>query len=305
MIEICPRGSGASAASYNAEIRPLLPATQAQHLYVTITAKPRIAVRPLLGANEPQLSHQQTLSAQLPIDVLLGAPNGGQLIAGGSLCVVCEYAAHFVQTALASTQTEAEIKDYAKTMCDKVTPKLRGQCDAFIDQYGDALIALLIQEVDPRAVCPRLFVCPARRETEAEVLPLNSVRINGARDESAAGKCPLCLFAVAQAVSAVKDDRSVQHIEYVLERLCGELPGKMKAECADFVDSYTPELVRMLADDFTPQAICTNLKLCDADRPHVPAMLRRFGFNRDGGDGDIGECLYRIHKYIVFYLPLY
>lgn len=268
LIEICPRGLHQSAAGDAASgvLMPLLPAVQAQHLYVTITAKPKVH-RPLLGANEPTLTNLEVQQSQLPIDTLLGAPNGGQLVEGGNLCVVCEYAAHFVQTALANTQTEAEIKDYMKTACLKVTPKLRAQCDSFIDTYGDALIALAIQEVDPREICPRLFVCPAAgAEAAAEILPLDAVQINQRRG-SAGNQCPMCLFAVAQAVEAVKTDRSVANIKSVLGRLCATLPGKMKAECDDFVETYTKELVRMLADDFTPQAICTNLKLCDAEAP--------------------------------------
>lgn len=281
MIEICPRGlqqqSAAASAAADGDLMPLLPAAQAQHLYVTITAKPKAQRRPMLGANEPVLSNLEIQQSQLPIDQLLGAPNGNGLVEGGSLCVVCEYAAHFVQTALANTQTEAEIKDYMKTVCNKVTPKLRGQCDAFIDTYGDALIALAIQQVDPREICPRLFVCPASGELEpaAEMLPLAAVQIN---QRSAGNRCPMCLFAVAQAVEAVKTDRSVKNIQAVLGLLCATLPGKMKAECADFVATYTPELVRMLADDFTPQAICTNLKLCD-EAP--PAGVERSSVNQN------------------------
>lgn len=264
LIEICPRGLHQSAADASGDLMPLLPAAQAQHLYVSITAKPKVH-RPLLGANEPTLTNLEIQQSQLPIDTLLGAPNGGQLIEGGNLCVVCEYAAHFVQTALANTQTEAEIKDYMKTVCLKVTPKLRAQCDSFIDTYGDALIALAIQEVDPREICPRLFVCPAAgAEVASEILPLDAVQINERRG-SAGNQCPMCLFAVAQAIEAVKTDRSVANIESVLARLCATLPGKMKAECDDFVATYTRELVRMLADDFTPQAICTSLKLCDPE----------------------------------------
>lgn len=286
LIEICPRGLAAVASHAGGMPAPLLPVEQAQHLYVHITAKPKVHRRKLLlGDGEPALTASQVHDAQLPIDrLLVGPPTGGErLVDGGNWCVVCSYVAHFVQTALANTQTEEEVKTYAKQMCENVTPKLRTQCDAFIDTYGDALIALAIQQVDPREICPRMFVCPASGRTEeaAELLPIGAVAINEART-STAEKCPLCLLAVAQAVAAVKADRSVQHIEYVLGRLCSELPGKMKAECEDFVESYTPELVRMLADDFSPQAICVNLKLCDEKRATRPGGLQRIG-------GDIGE----------------
>lgn len=292
LIEICPRGLNAAAvSSVGGMSAPLLPVEQAQHLYVHITAKPKVQhqlphrKQLLLGDGEEQLTAAQVRNAQLPIDLLLvGPPTGAdQLVDGGNWCVVCSYVAHFVQTALANTQTESEIKTYVKEMCENVTPKLRTQCDAFIDTYGDALIALAIQQVDPREICPRMFVCPAAGRTEeaAELLPIGAVEINEARSH-AAEKCPLCLLAVAQAVAALKTDRSVHHVEYVLGRVCSELPGKMKTECEDFVESYTPELVRMLVDDFSPQTICVNLKLCSEDRATRPATLLRIG-------GDIGE----------------
>lgn len=47
-----------------------------------------------------------------------------------------------------------------------------------------------------------------------------------------------------------------------MKGLCSHLTNKLQPECADFVETYTAELLKMLADDFTPQQICVYLKVC-------------------------------------------
>lgn len=53
-----------------------------------------------------------------------------------------------------------------------------------------------------------------------------------------------------------------ENIKRTLKGLCSHLTNKLQAECADFVETYTSELLKMLADDFTPQQICVYLKVC-------------------------------------------
>lgn len=37
-------------------------------------------------------------------------------------------------------------------MCDKIPNLVEDMCHEFVDQYGDAVIALLVQEIDPSMV---------------------------------------------------------------------------------------------------------------------------------------------------------
>lgn len=84
---------------------PLLPLQQAQHIEVSITAKPK----KMLGENEPIFSAQEIQNAQLPIDTLLGAPTSLGLIENGNLCLICEYALHYVQDIMATEQYAVNI----------------------------------------------------------------------------------------------------------------------------------------------------------------------------------------------------
>lgn len=234
MIGICPKDlKHQSKNSY--EIMPLVPNTQL------------LVKKKLLGENEPVFSAQEKQSFQLPKDVLLLnteqlAANAGQK-KSNQFCTLCEYFLHFVQEALSSPQNEENIKASVLNMCHKVRKQFQPECESFVDQYADAIIALLIQEIDPSQICPKLSVCMQTRVTANE-------------------KCPLCLFVVQEVEELLQHNRSKQNIEDKLHILCNHLNDDLKAECLDFVNTYTAELVDKLASDFSPRDICLYLKCC-------------------------------------------
>lgn len=235
MIGVCPKGLGAqSEQSY--EVAPLVPSTQL------------LVKKKLLGADEPVFSAQQIQSFQLPRDVLL--LDADQLQAhtvqqkkSPAFCTLCEYFLHFVQDALASPVNEENIKKSVMNVCTKVGKSLESECQDFVNTYADAIIAMLIQEIDPSEICPRLSVCEKTQVTSNE-------------------KCPLCLFLIQDLEEILQHNRSKQNIENKLNSLCQHLRDDLKAECIDFVNTYTAELVDKLANDFTPREICLNLKCC-------------------------------------------
>jgi len=260
VMEICPRGL--SESPLGGAFMPLLPSETVQEIEVTITARPK---KFILGADEPSYSAKEIQNAQLPIDTLLMAPNSDLLVDGGHWCTMCEYFLHFVQETLASPKTEENIKKTVAETCDKLPKAVVESCHSFVQTYSDALIALLIQDIDPKEICPRLYICP-NNSKDFEVFspePVNKpieVTINA--KTSGSEKCPLCLFAVQEAVTLIKDDKSVENIKRTLKGLCSHFKNKLQSECNDFVETYTAELLNMLADDYTPQQICVYLHVC-------------------------------------------
>ncbi|ETN64846.1 saposin [Anopheles darlingi] len=264
MIGVCPKN-----VPFDSALMPLLPLSVAiQHE----SDSPALR-RPILGINEPIMSPMEIQQAQLPIDRIMGAPSALQLKENGKFCTLCEYFMHFVQEALSEPANEDEIKHVVGTTCDRLPSSIRGECHNFIDVYGDAVIALLIQSMDPRQVCPTLKFCPVQASIDAEVFAPAQVDVE-VDVHAGNGKptCPLCLFAVSQLEESVKTDRSKHNIESALARLCMHLSPKLRLECTDFVDTYTSELVEMLASDFTPQEICVFLKLCIDQRPDLSLL---------------------------------
>lgn len=256
MIGVCPKGN---AEAFKGEIRPLLPSVQPAVIKVTLRK---------LGANEPKFTQEEIHSMTLPIDTLMGAANPGLLVDNGELCTFCEYVLHYIQVELSTSTTEDKIKDVVNNICSRLGRTLRGECHNFLDMYGDAVIALLVQGLNPREVCPKMRMCPANHENfdDVEIFapkiskpPVNEMPHV---DESDKPTCPLCLFAVEQAQEKIKDNKSKANIKNVLDNLCAHLPSKLKSECVDFVETYMNELIDMLITDFKPQEICVAIKLC-------------------------------------------
>lgn len=44
-----------------------------------------------------------------------------------------------------------KVKEFLGRICIKV-PSIEGECQEFIDTYGDAIVAILVQEIDPSQV---------------------------------------------------------------------------------------------------------------------------------------------------------
>ncbi|XP_059489163.1 prosaposin [Neocloeon triangulifer] len=190
------------------------------------------------------------LPPALPIELMMP-----QSVIGGNKveCETCQYFLHYVQQELTLPSTEAEIKEFVDEACDHLPKSIGPQCRSFVSTYADALIALLAQEVDPSQVCPSLGLCPTFKIPE--VLPSTDNK----KDNPT---CPLCLYAMQQLDKMLKDNRTEDSVKEALESVCAILPKKMVAECDTFVDKYSEELIDMVIAEYTPEEVCTNLKMC-------------------------------------------
>lgn len=54
-------------------------------------------------------------------------------------------------------------------------------------------------------------------------------------------------------------------IRHALETLCTKLPKNLKSQCDEFVQENTEKVIDMILADFTPQEVCTFLKLCHTE----------------------------------------
>lgn len=253
---ICKKGLGAIE---NPVIAPLVP--------INVDVPPYYNKKKLLGVGEPKLTHEEIQQAQLPIDRLMGAPNRIALVDGGSWCTMCEYALHFIQEELSNTINEEKIKNATMNVCKKMPNSVAAECRNFVELYADAIIALLIQEVDPSLVCPQMKLCPPSQDSE--VFAPSQIDVQVHSEASNKASCPLCLLAVEQAQQVIQTNKTIDKIKETLEHLCSHLNNKLKLECNDFVETYSKELVEMLMKDFTPQEICVYLKLCTDKRPDL------------------------------------
>lgn len=271
MIGVCPKGNNPQLA---VPTLPMLPVNQK-------TPKRR------LGENEKPIN----LMA-LPIDQLMGPKSSSGLVDSGEWCTVCQYFMHYLQEELSDAKNEDEIKELVGRTCDKFPNGIRGNCHNFINSYGDAIIALLVQAIDPREVCPQLKMCPENVEDVEIIAPgTMDVKIN----EKAKPTCPLCVLVVKEAEDYIKNERSKESVKKALDRVCSRLPPKPQLQCTDFVETYYDELLSKLIDELAPKDVCVDLQLCPKMIEELDENIFRVGIEKAdeipylGGDINTNE----------------
>jgi len=167
---------------------------------------------------------------------------------------------HYIQEELSDAKNEDEIKEAVGRTCDKFPSSMRGQCHGFVNLYGDAIIALLVQEIDPRELCPQLKMCPTDIKEDVDIFLPMEVQIN----EKSKPTCPLCVLVVQEAQQYIVSAKTKDSVKKALERVCSRLPPKPQIQCTDFVETYYDELLAKLVQDFSAKQICEDLKLCPA-----------------------------------------
>lgn len=265
MSGICP----APQIVQNQPIWPLLPSHQAE-----------IGVRILKNtANKmkTELSEEwdksEAESMQLPIERMtpLIAMQSENSVSGAKTCALCEYLLHYIQQAITNPTTEEEVKEVIGKVCNKLPESIRGECTEFIDTYGDAVVAILAQQIDPSQVCPMLHMCPTEELMELwRNVPEDYMLVEEVESKPS---CPLCLLAVTQIYNVIKDNKTEASIEAELDKLCVHLPHSLADQCKDLVQGYSHELIGLLLADLTPQEVCVYIKLCDATKNPGPKNL--------------------------------
>ena len=112
---------------------------------------------------------QQQEVESVPMTPLVPATNtliGGYfmpktaVVLGKPGCVICEYALHELQSWLGNVRTEQKIESGLRYLCGRMPNSVQDQCTNFVNTYGPAVVQLLIHDIDPSQICPRLSLCP-------------------------------------------------------------------------------------------------------------------------------------------------
>jgi len=181
-------------------------------------------------------------------------------VSKGTGCIFCEYILHEIVSDLQNATIEAEVKEVLEHVCSRLPASIEKQCQVTIETYGDAILFLLVQELDPSTVCATLKLCPSS-DNEVVVLPVNPFRSRKPQD---ANTCALCEFAISELYNKIKDDKTEANVKKELEMVCGYLPKSIRTDCVHLVDMYTEQIIEMILADLTPDEVCVTLKLCKA-----------------------------------------
>nr|QIQ54702.1 capsule gland specific secretory protein [Reishia bronni] len=95
-------------------------------------------------------------------------------------CDVCKMAFSEIKTMLGNEQTQQEIIQAVETVCDLVSGDLRKQCQSEVENYGPAVLDLLLHMDDPTKVCTDLHLCAAT--PSAKSLPQGKKKMVGTKE---------------------------------------------------------------------------------------------------------------------------
>jgi saposin len=182
----------------------------------------------------------------------------------GTLCATCESFIHLIHEVLEKQTFDDEILNETKKLCSRLPENIRPECLSMVDLYGDAVIALWSQSMNPNEICPMLKLCPP-------ILSLDYLQKTSITEKPT---CPFCLMAMQDIKDYISSNNTKENIESALSRLCTHLSNKLLSQCTEFVKTYSSEVVDMLIADFTPQEACTFIKLCTEDKDHDHPIVK-------------------------------
>lgn len=172
-------------------------------------------------------------------------------------CVMCEFVMQFLRNMLEQKDTREDIENAVESVCGLMPHHLSEECDDYVEAYGDQVIELLAQEIDPAKVCQMIHLCPAQPESMPR------------KDDVS---CVMCEYAITQLDKMLGDHKTEEEIRQALDQLCSVLPKTVRAECQLFVDTYTDQVIRMLINELTPDQICIELHLCKPDSSQLQEL---------------------------------
>ncbi|XP_008187613.1 uncharacterized protein LOC100169068 isoform X1 [Acyrthosiphon pisum] len=166
-------------------------------------------------------------------------------------CFLCQSILNYVQQVVTDPKSEAEIRTALEKSCLVVPSSFEQQCKQFVDQYGDAFISLIAQEVDPSIICPELKLCP-----------VTDLSLTSNKDSESSNNCQMCVIFMSALESEISSNDTEEVIKKKLEKLCTKLPSKWKGECTEFVSTQLQSILDMLVAQVRPEEICVLLDIC-------------------------------------------
>jgi len=170
-------------------------------------------------------------------------------------CILCEYVISNLDKMLSDKNTEEEVKQALEEVCDILPKSVSKECDQFVETYTDIVIQMLTGEITPEEACTYLQLCK-KATTDTNIITQPDI------DETKGPYCTLCEYAITEVDNMLKDDATEKEIEEALDIVCYQLTAPVHKQCVKMVEKYTKEIISMLANDYTPASVCSELSLC-------------------------------------------
>ncbi|KAI5069998.1 hypothetical protein GOP47_0014341 [Adiantum capillus-veneris] len=111
------------------------------------------------------------------------------------------------------------------------------ECKTMVNQYGDQIIEMLLQKMNPLTICTQLGMCSSAKKFSSNLASVvdGTEGVNGFKDAG----CSMCEMAVIWAQNQLMKNQSSEAIKSYLNNVCEHLPnlnGEAAVDC-DQVDS--------------------------------------------------------------------
>jgi len=234
-------------------------------LQIPSTSKaPAISMVKLVPAN--QVNKNALAKSPAALNGPLYVPNS-VIQTNSPTCVLCEYVLHELQQYIKDGQTEEQIKKSVEAICDHMPGAIKTECKNFVDTYEPAIVAFLVNEIEPTEVCPMLHLC----DKQEQALNLQESGLISLTKNS---NCEMCEFAINEVFSVLKNKDDQNMVKNVLESICYRLPNSIERNCENFVETYTSTIINLIVTGLTPDEICSALDLCvSTEVQTVPAPV--------------------------------
>ncbi|XP_073239351.1 prosaposin-like [Porites lutea] len=172
------------------------------------------------------------------------------------LCVLCEFVMTELKTLLSENATQEEIKEALEEVCSLLPSTIQSECKQFVEQYEQAIIEILVQELDPSMVCTALNLCASKKHQKAMEKP---VALAVGSNET----CEICETVMTYLKNALADNATKEEILSLMKAVCNYLPSQIASECSAIVSEYGEAILDLIADS-DPHALCKEIGLCDS-----------------------------------------
>ncbi|KDR18348.1 Proactivator polypeptide, partial [Zootermopsis nevadensis] len=166
-----------------------------------------------------------------------------------TVCVLCEFVLSKIDEELKDGATEEEIKGYVENVCNVLPKTVVRQCRQFVETYGDVVIALLAQSLDPKEVCSAIKICKSIKKSVKE--------------------CAVCEASMGAFDELLGDPNLQKDVDKLLKKVCPKLPAQDRDECNQLIDVYGPSILNLVSEVANPRLVCYEIGVCRWEKQTV------------------------------------
>lgn len=180
-------------------------------------------------------------------------------------CIVCEFVMDKLENSLKQNGTEQNIEKFLDEVCSLLPSSISTECKDFVSQYTPTILQLLIDEISPSDVCTKLGLCRSSKISKPAVKKIRGIP----------GECQFCQYFMGYLAGMLTKNATEQDIEKALDKICASFPSSIRSQCQNYVDEYTPTIVHLLVNEFSPHQVCIELGMCSKSKILKPVAKKR------------------------------